>query len=295
MDVNWAQILLNSAVTGSLYLIGAVGLSITYGLSKFPNFAHAEFLTLGAFIGYWISNQVGLGFPPAFIVAFIITGIVSILCYRGIFQPMAKRGASTIHLMVASIALGFIIRYSIGAGWGWAPRYFAATWSTYDIGTARITGLWIWLILATLGLALSMHFMLMKTKLGKAIRASASNPGLAAASGINVNRIILITWFIGAGLAAVAGIFRGANTQVWPMTGWDIILPTFAVVILGGIGNYYGAIVAAFIIGLTENIAVVVLTNLGLPTEYRMAIAFIIIIITLITKPQGLAMLFRRA
>lgn len=295
MDVNWAQILLNSAVTGSLYLIGAVGLSITYGLSKFPNFAHAEFLTLGAFIGYWISNQVGWGLPPAFIVAFIITGIVSILCYRSIFQPMAKRGASTIHLMVASIALGFIIRYSIGASWGWTPRYFTTTWTTYDIGTTRITGLWIWLILATLGLALSMHFMLMKTKLGKAIRASASNPGLAAASGINVTRIIMITWFLGAGLAAVAGIFRGANTQVWPMTGWDIILPTFAVVVLGGIGNYYGAILAAFIIGLTENIAVVVLTNLGLPTEYRMAIAFIIIIITLIAKPQGLAMLFRRA
>lgn len=295
MDINWAQVLFNSAVTGTIYLIGAVGLTLTYGLSGFPNFAHAEFLTLGAFVGYWIANQLGLGLPPAFVVAFLVTGVVSVLCYRGIFRPLAKRGASTIHLMVASIALGFIIRYSIGAGWGWTPLYFTTTWPTYDVGPMRITGLWLWLILTALGLALTLHLVLMRTRIGKAIRASSSNPELALASGINVDRVILITWFIGAGLAAVAGIFRAANTQIWPMTGWDIILPIFAVVILGGIGNYYGAIAAAFIIGLAENVGVVALTSLGLATEYRMAIAFLIIIITLIVKPQGLAMLFRRA
>ena len=289
------QILFNSAVTGTLYLIGAVGLSITYGLSGFPNFAHAEFLTFGAFIGYSVANQLGLGLPLAFIIASLTTGGVGVLCYRGIFQPLAKRGATTIHLMIASIALGFIIRYSIGAGWGWTPLYFTTTWSTFDVGPLRVTGLWLWLILTATGLALTMHLVLMRTKMGKAIRASASNSELALASGINVDRVILITWFIGASLAAIAGMFRGANTQVWPMTGWDIILPIFAVVILGGIGNYYGAIVAAFVIGLTENIGVVVLTNLGLATEYRMALAFLIIIITLIVKPQGLAMLFRKA
>ncbi|MCD6358945.1 MAG: branched-chain amino acid ABC transporter permease [Dehalococcoidia bacterium] len=295
MDINWAQILLNSVITGSIYLIGAIGLSVTYRLSNFSNFAHAEFITLGAFIGYWVSSQLGWGLLPAFIIAFLLTGTVSLLCYRGIFQPLAKRGASTIHLMIASIAVGFIIRYSIGAGWGWTPQYFLNTWTTYEVGAIRITGLWLLLILVTLTSALTMHFALMRTKLGKAIRASSSNPELAAASGINVNRVILITWFIGAGLAAIAGIFRGASTQVWPMTGWDIILPIFAVVVLGGIGNYHGAIVAAFIIGLTENIGVVALTNLGLATEYRMALAFLIIIITLIVKPQGLAMFFRRA
>jgi len=135
----------------------------------------------------------------------------------------------------------------------------------------------------------------MNTKTGKAIRASASNPELALASGINVDRVIWITWFIGAGLAAIAGIFRGADTQIWPMTGWDIILPIFAVVILGGIGNFYGAIAAAFIIGLVENIGVVGLIALGLSTQYRIGIVFLILIITLIVKPEGLAMLFRRA
>lgn len=293
--LNWSQVLFNSAITGSLYLIGAVGLTLTYGLSQFPNFAHAEFITLGAFVGYLVAEQLGLGLPLALLVAFLISGMVGVLCYRGIFQPLAKRGASIIHLMVASIALGFILRHSIGATWTWKPLYFTATWSAFDMGPLRITGLWMWLIFAALALSLAMHLLLMNTKIGKAIRATASNPELALASGINVDRVIWITWFIGAGLAAIAGIFRGADTQIWPLTGWDIILPIFAVAILGGIGNFYGAIAAAFIIGLAENVGVVGLIALGLSTQYRIGIAFLILIITLIVKPQGLAMLFRRA
>ena len=300
--VNWAQVFFNSALTGSLYLIGAVGLTLTYGLSRFPNFAHAEFITLGAFIGYSVAEQLGLGLLPSLVVSFLLTGIVGILCYRGIFQPLAKRGATTIHLMVASIALGIALRYSIPALWklffstrGWAPLYFSTTWSSFEIGPLRITGLWIWLILTAVALAILMHFILVRTKIGKAIRATSSNPELALASGIHIDRVILITWFSGAGLAAIAGIFRGADTQIWPMTGWDVILPMFAVAILGGIGNFYGAIAAAFIIGLAENLGVVALITLGLSTTYRTGIAFLILIITLIVKPEGLAMLFRRA
>jgi len=293
--INWAQVFFNSAITGSLYLIGAVGLTLTYGLSRFPNFAHAEFITLGAYIGYLVAEQLGLGLPSALVVAFSVTGIVGVLCYCGILQPLARGGASIIHLMVASIALGFIFRHSIGALWTWKPLYFTAAWSAFDIGPLRISGLWVGLIFAALVLSLAMHFLLMNTKIGKAIRASASNPELALASGINVDRVVWITWFIGAGLAAVAGIFRGADTQIWPMTGWDIILPIFAVAILGGIGNFYGSIVAAFIIGLAENIGVVGLIALGFSTTYRIGIAFLILIITLIVRPQGLAMLFRRA
>jgi branched-subunit amino acid ABC-type transport system permease component len=293
--VNWAQVLFNSAVTGSLYLLGAVGLTLTYGLSQFPNFAHAEYITLGAFIGYIVAGPLGLGLPTALVVAFLVTGIVGALCYRGIFQPLAGRGASIIHLMVASIAVSFILRYTIGAIWGWKPLYFTSTWPSFQIGPLRIVGLWLWLIFTALGLALVLHFILIKTRIGKAIRGTSSNPGLALASGVHTQRITMLTWFIGAGLAAVAGIFRGADTQVWPMTGWDVILPLFAVAVLGGIGNFYGSIAAAFIIGLAENLGVVALLAVGLSTEYRPAIAFLIIVVTLILRPRGLAMLFRRA
>jgi branched-subunit amino acid ABC-type transport system permease component len=293
--VNWSQVFLNSAITGSLYLIGAVGLTLTYGLSKFPNFAHAEFITLGAFFGYIVAEPLGLGLLPSLVAAFLATGLVGLFCYRGVFQPLSKKGATIIHLMVASIALGLVLRYSIGSIWGWEPLYFKTTWPSFDVGPLRITGLWIWLIIVAVTLSIIMHLILVHTKIGKAIRATNSNPELALASGINIDRVILVTWFIGAGLAAVAGIFRAANTQIWPMTGWDIILPMFAVAILGGIGNFYGSLVAAFIIGLAENLGVVGLMALGLSTSYRIAIAFIILILTLIIRPEGLAMLFRRS
>lgn len=295
MAINWSQVLFNSLVTGSLYLIGALGLTLTYGLSNFPNFAHAEFITLGAFMGYFAATQLGLGFPFAFVLAFLTTGLLGFLCYRGMFQPLAEKGANIIHLMVASIALGFILRHSIGAAWGWKPLYFVASWPFYDLGRLRVTGLWLWLLSTAIFVALVLHFMLTRTRLGKAIRASASNPELALASGINVTKITWLTWFLGAGLAGVAGLFRGADTQVWPMTGWDVILPVFAVSIFGGIGNFYGAICASYIIGLAENLGVTTLVALGISTEYRVAIAFLMLIITLILKPQGLAMLFRRA
>ena len=295
MVVNWAQVLFNSVVTGSVYLLCAAGLSVTYGISGFPNFAHAEFITLGAFIGYFVAEQLGLGLPAALVVAFLVTGTVGFLCYRGIFQPLAKRGATIIHLMVASIALGFILRHSIDAIWSKSPYYFTITWPSYSLGSVTTSSLRVWLLLIAIALTVIMHLILVKTKIGKAIRATSSNPELALASGINTDRVIWITWFLGAGLAATAGVFRGAGTLVNSMIGWEIILPVFAVVILGGIGNYYGAIAAAFIIGLAENFGVVGLTAMGLSTEYRTAISFLILIVTLIVKPQGLAMLFRRA
>lgn len=293
MIMNWAQIMFNSSVTGSLYLISAVALTLTYGLSRFPNFAHAEFMALGAYIGYFVTEQLGLGFPFTFVSAFLASGVLGIVSYKGVFQPLARRGSSTIHLMIASIALGFIIRHSIGEIWGWAPLSFKVVWSSFDVGILRVTSIWLWLILAALSTGVIMHLLLVKTKMGKAIRATSSNPELALASGININRVTLTTWFIGAALAGIAGLFRAAGTRLSPLLGWDILLPSFAVTILGGIGSFYGAIVAAFIIGLAENVGVVILINLGLSTEYRMAIAFIILIVTLLIRPQGLSRMFR--
>jgi branched-subunit amino acid ABC-type transport system permease component len=295
MGVNWAQVLFNSAFTGSLYLIAAVGLTLTYGLSGFPNFAYAEFMTLGAYVGYFVTRQLGFDFSFAFIAAFLASGILGALAYRGIFRFLANRGSTKIHLMVASIGLGFVIRPIIGEIWGWPARTFGITWPGFDIGPVRTTDLWLGLICTALVLAVIMHLLLTRTKTGKAIRGISSNPELALASGINIERVTLVTWAGGAALAGIAGLFRGAIASLSPLLGWSMILPVFAVAILGGIGSFYGVLAAAFILGLAENIGVVALIQLGLSTEYRMAIAFIILIVTLIVRPQGLAKAFRRA
>lgn len=286
--VDLSQIFLNSLVTGSLYLLAGTGLTLTYGLSRFPNFAYAEFITLGGFIGYVLVEQKNVPFLFAFLVAFIVAGLISALAYGLIFQPLTKRKAGLIHLMVASIGLGYILRYSMGEIWGWSALSFTVSWPLYDCSTVRITGLWLWLIFTAIILGLALHACLIGTKIGKAIRGIATNPELALVSGVNVERVIFFTWFIGAGLAAAAGIFRGADARLTPMLGWDILLPIFAASVLGGIGNFYGLIIAAYILGLAENFGVIFLTAVGLSTEYRMAIAFLILIIVLIVKPQGL-------
>jgi branched-subunit amino acid ABC-type transport system permease component len=291
--MNWPQILFNSCVTGSLYLIAAIGLTLTYGLSRFPNFAHAEFMALGAYVGYFVAEQLGLPFPLTFVVAFLASGLLGVLSYRGVFQPLAKRGATIIHLMIASIALGFIVRHSVGEIWGWAPLSFSVDWSSFDVGPVRMTSVWLWLIGTAVVGAIIMHLVLSRTKMGKAIRATSSNPELALSSGININRVTLVTWFLGAALAGIAGLFRASATRLSPLLGWDILLPTFAVTILGGIGSFYGAIAAAFVIGLAENIGVTLLAMAGVSTEYRMAIAFAILIVTLLLRPQGLSKMFK--
>lgn len=286
--VDLSQVFLNSLVTGSLYLLAGIGLTLTYGLSRFPNFAYAEFITLGGFIGYVLVEQKNVPFLFAFLVAFIVAGLISALAYGLIFQPLTKRKASLIHLMVASIGLGYFLRYSIGEIWGWSALSFTVSWPLYDVNTVRITGLWLWLIFTAIILGLVLHACLVGTKIGKAIRGIATNPELALVSGVNVERVIFFTWFMGAGLAAAAGIFRGADARLTPMLGWDILLPIFAASVLGGIGNFYGLIIAAYILGLAENFGVVFLTAVGLSTEYRMAIAFLVLIMVLIIKPQGL-------
>ncbi|RLI05432.1 branched-chain amino acid ABC transporter permease [Candidatus Bathyarchaeota archaeon] len=290
--INWGQVLFNSAVTGSLYLLAAVGLTLTYGLSKFPNFAHAEFMAFGAYAGYVVAEELHLGFQLSFLVAFLATAVLGAASYLLVFRPLSRRGASIIHLMVASIGLGFFVRHALQQIWGGAPLTFTVSWSCFDVGPVRITTLWLSLIGAALLMSVVMHLILTKTKVGKAIRASSSNPELALASGIDVEKIALITWMVGAALAGVGGLFRAADTRLVPLLGWEILLPAFAVVILGGIGSFYGALIAAYILGLAENLGVVLLVSLKLSTDYRLAIAFLILILTLIFKPSGFGKLF---
>ena len=295
---NWAQILFNSLQTGSLYLLSAVALTLTYGLSRFPNFAHAEFMTLGAYIGFFIANLLHL--PLALTVlmcilcAFLVSGGLGLVSYKTIFGPLSRRGSSLIHLMIASMAIGFIIRYTITQLWPTGALSINLSWpAAFDVGPFRIIPVLLLPIAASLIAGISMHLLLTKTNIGRAIRATSSNPELAMASGINTGRVLLITWFLSAGLAGVAGFFLGAAHTLSPVMGWNILLSIFAVTILGGIGSFYGAMVAAFIIGLAENVGIVFLAQFGLSTNYNTAISFAILIVVLLVKPEGLTRLFK--
>lgn len=292
--INWLQVLMNSLVWGCMYLLVAVGLSLTYGLSRFPNFAHAEYVTFGAYMAYMFFSILGLDLYLSVGLAVLSSALLGGLSYVLLFKPLKSRGASLIHLMVASIGLGLLIRHTLMQVFGGGILSFKMIWPCISIGPVVTTPLLLTAIATALIVATLLHILLMKTKLGKAIRATADNPELAAASGIDMDRVSLFTWLLGAALAGFSGVFLAMRSSLVPLLGWKVLLQAFAITLLGGIGSFYGTLAASFILSLSENLGVVALTWLGLSADYRSAVAFIVLVSTLIIKPEGLISTVKR-
>jgi branched-subunit amino acid ABC-type transport system permease component len=204
--------------------------------------------------------------------------------------------------MIASFGLGIAMRESIRAMWGASPHFYSLPLQRplHVLGSA-VTPIQLWIIMAALLCVLGFHFLLNKTKLGIAMRATADNPRLAEASGINTEYIIRVVWFIGCAFAALGGILIGMETQIHPNMGFAIIIPVFCAAILGGIGNPYGAVLGAFVVAFAQNVGLSInwaplgslfsLTEqnyLSIPTGYKEAIPFVLLILILLSRPQGL-------
>ncbi len=283
-----SQIIINSMVTGSIYGLIAVGLTMIYKVLKFANFSHAELVTFGAYIAYIVNVSLGMNLIFGFVTAFLLAGLLGIITDRLVFKRLRNKGSDVMSMMIASIGIGLVIRQSIQEIWGPQLLWYEFENNTYDVPGGSITGLQISILVISILLIFILHFMFKRTRLGKAMRAISDNPQLAMASGIDIEKVLLWVWFIGGGLAGIAGVFRGADTRLVPLLGWEILLPAFAVVILGGIGSFYGAIIAAYVLGFSENFGVAVLSELSISTGYRPAIAFVILILVLILRPTGI-------
>lgn len=269
---------------------------MTYGLSKFPNFAQAEFITFGAYMAYAFSNQLGVHLFLAFFSAFLSSGALAALSYGLVFAPLSRRGSSTVQLMVASIGLGLIIRHVSMQVWGGGILSFRIFFPIYRSPWPPISTSLVWLsvVVDAAVTALALHLFLTRTRLGRAMRATSDNIDLAKSSGINVGKVALQGWFLAGALAGLSGAFLAAGTTLVPLLGWKLLLPAFAVTILGGAGSFYGALAAAYIVGAAENFGVAGLTALRLSADYRTAISFIILILLLLFRPEGLFKASRR-
>jgi branched-subunit amino acid ABC-type transport system permease component len=289
LEVNIAQLLINTILSGSVYTILSLGLVLVYSILKFANFAHAEYITLGAYFAYVVNVLLSLNLILGIAVAFIATGIVAIFVDRLCFKPLRARNSGPVPMMIVSIGVGLALRHILqvmfGSGILW---YNLPEVKSYHISTGTISDTNINIIFASLVLVFCLHLLLTKTKLGKAMRATSDNPTLSMTFGIDTERIIIWVWFISAGVAGVAGVLWGANTRIMPYMGWELLLSTFAVVILGGMGSFYGAILASYILGFAENLGVVLFINLSISTSYRPVIAFIVLILVLLIRPKGL-------
>ena len=278
------QLIVNGIVLGSIIALAAIGLTMVYGVLNFANFSHADFMALGAYIAFVLNVALGLNIILSFFIAIAIAGAMGVLFDFLVWKPMRRKNADLVSLVIVSIGLSLIVRNAIIFIWGGSTRNFdlpvqrGIEMLGVTITHNQLTGLGTAILFIVL-----VHFFLKNTKLGKAMRAISDDINLARMSGIDSDKVIMWMWFIGIGLAAVAGILYGLETTIRPNMGWFLILPMFAAVILGGIGNPYGAMVGGMIIGLSQELSMLIL-----PSEYKMGVSLGIMILVLLIKPEGL-------
>jgi len=295
------QVIINSIIRASELSLIAIGLTLVYDLLKFANFAHTEYAVVGIYLAFIFNVTLGLNIFTAVLLSAIFTGLIALCIDRMIFRRM--RDAGRVILMVTSFGLGIALRNAVRAIWGPTPRsYSIALQKPISFLGIRITPVQIWIIVTAVVFMVAFHLLLHKTKLGKAMRASSDNPALAQASGIATERVILWVWFIATSFAAVGGILIALETYLLPHMGFAIIIPVFCATILGGIGNPYGAMLGALALGFAENFGLYLnfgnIINLWgffdfagemhIPTGYRDAISFGMLIVILLTKPAGI-------
>ncbi|WP_299791141.1 branched-chain amino acid ABC transporter permease [uncultured Marivita sp.] len=296
------QNLVDGVLVGSILSLGAIGLTMAMHMLRFANFSHAELLSIGAyaalvFDGLFkaIHPALAQAIPPlsltwslsiAILISMALTGLSAVLIDRLVFRRVRAKGGE-LSMVFASFGVAMIIRNILGLIFGLNPKLYSQD-IVFAIVVSRDPFLLIkpdqvFTLVAALLIMFILHLILSRTTFGYSLRAVAENPTLAQVSGINLNRMIVLIWLIGGGLAAAAGVFYGLTNQINPVLGRDLVLLIFAATIVGGIGSIYGAVLGGFLVGLASNLALVIL-----PSGYSPAVPFLIILAVLIIRPHGL-------
>jgi len=295
MDI--LQLLIIGVIVGSIIGLGAMGLTLSYGVMKFANFAHGDFMTLGMFLAYivisdlgWSTNPIGnfsFGFVliPAIIFAILGVGIFAIATDYFVHRYLRLRGSGIITMAIASLGIGIMLRAIIQMIWGPTAFRFSTGINTALTlpGDLKIKPDQIFICVITLLCTIGLYILLYRTKLGKAMRATSDNSELASISGIDTDRIRMATWGISGGLTAIAGIMLAIQSQLRFDTGFTFLLPMFAAVILGGIGNPWGALLGGLIVGITQE-----LSTEWINPGFKPGVPFVLLIGMLLFRPRGI-------
>jgi neutral amino acid transport system permease protein len=279
-----AQTGLNGLTLGSVYALGAVGLTLVYGILKLVNFAHGDFLTFGAYMAFIVNVTWGGPLVLGIVFAIVATAALGVAFERIMWGPMRARNAGLLQLLLMSIGLAFLLQNTIQFIWGSQIRRLDVD----VIDTVEFLGLRIGradLIVIVVGFVtlLSIGAMLKYTLLGKRMRALSDNFDLAETAGVDTARIVLYTWIFAGGLAGLAGVLAASVTDVKPTLGFELLLPIFAAVILGGIGDAFGALAGGVVLGL-----VIEWSTLVIEPRWKVAVGFGVLILVLFIRPQGI-------
>ena len=285
----WDQLIerfMNGINFGLLLALAAVGVSLIFGTTGLSNFAHGEMLTYGAVMalifGVWLAIPMWLTIPIVIVLGAVLGWVLD----AGLWRPLRRRGLGLVQLMIVSIGLSlagrYVFQYFIGGGTYQLPG--AGAPQDIHIGPISLSWIDVASMAISVVLLIAVAFWLLRTRIGKATRAISDNPGLAAASGINVDRVIRIVWILATALAAIAGVlwayFRPGVK--WDM-GVQVLLLIFAAVTLGGLGTAFGALIGALIVGILVEIS-----TLWIPPDMKYVGALAVLIIILLVRPQGI-------
>ncbi|MFG1411143.1 branched-chain amino acid ABC transporter permease [Xanthobacter sp. VTT E-85241] len=277
-----AQLFLNGLVTGLLLALPALALTLVFGILKFANFAVGALLTFGAYAGFVANVQFGWPLPLAAAFAALCVALASIIADALVFERLRERGSIT--LLVASMGVSLVVENICRFFFGNAARSFDVTlarpirWQGLRINHEQIVTASVVIVALLL-----VHLLLTASPLGRAMRAVADNPALAAVRGVERRTVARIAWALTGALLGVAGVLAGLDRAIDPLMGWNYQIPIFAAAILGGLGSPLGAVAGALMIGIAEEMSALIL-----PTNYRQAVSFTVILLLLLFRTNGL-------
>lgn len=279
-----AQTTLNGLSLGAIYALGAVGLTLVYGILKLTNFAHGDFLTFGAYMAYLVNVTWGAPLIVGIFWAMLATALLGLVFERTLWGPMRKRKAGFLQLILMSLGLAFFLRAIIQWFWGTEIRSLDVdNTSVVEFLGLRVGQTELIVIVVGIVVISAVGLMLRFSLLGKRMRALSDDLDLAETAGIDTKRVIFYTWIFSGALAGLAGVMAGMTTNLRPEMGFELLLPIFAAVILGGIGDAFGALAAGLVLGVMTE-----WSTLIFPSQWKVAVGFVVLVIVLIIRPQGI-------
>ncbi len=284
------QLLVNGLVTGSVFAIAAVGVSLIYGILRLVNFAYGDVMAYGACMAFLFNVTLGLQMVLSTALAMVATAVLSVALELVLWRPLRARGAGFMSLFLASIGLALILRQMLLLVAGPQSRaYDVNPYKVYVIGSVRLSGSQAIAIAVAVVAIVLVGVLLSSTSLGRTMRAVADDRALAAVAGIDTGRVVLLTWIVSGLLAGLAGVLAALVQSTFdPNFGFALLLPVFAAVVLGGIGSAYGALLGGLVLGVVTELSTWGSFFGGVNSVYKPVVAFAILIGVLLVRPQGL-------
>jgi len=283
VSVVWASLGFG-VITASILAIAAVGFTLQFGATNIFNLAYGDIMTLAAFVGYLVT-EAHLGLWVALIAGGATGGVFSVLLNRFVYAPFIRRGTKLFGMIIVSIAVSLILSNGLQAIWG--ANFYSLNVSagrTIKFGPFIFTTIQLLIIALAVGIMLAVHLMLRHTRLGRAMRATANNAALARNSGIRTDLVIDMVWLLSGILCGIGGVALVANITSFDFgTGGQFIVLILSAAVLGGVGEPYGAMIGALVIGLASEVSAAIISP-----EYKDLTAFMILVVVLLIRPQGI-------